>query len=320
MKKVLFPILVFVLCLSLCACGGMSGEKAAELYPDIIGEWGTDPFGEEFVLTLSKNGSCTVLGTEGTWKLDSKQTDEECAVLTIKTENLKYYVELDRVQQDRRYQYNSVNLLIMDAKQETHIYEGYVFTQEENFVFPELAIQSVPELIGEWGSHYLSEETALTIREDGTCTVLRQPGKWCLRRDFSTWPKIVIVMKLENGLIYESEFFMEDNIDFGYTRVGFDIYNRTENIPVIIDPEADASFVSAIDRSKVIHPMEVASIAVGEWAEDENKQSFAAFREDGTCTIRGADGLWTLDYTAYYNEKYRNLPFVGILKPSIYSK
>ena len=72
MKKTIALLLAAALCLSLCACGGLAGEKAALLYPDIIGGWGTDPFGEEFVLTLSGDGSCSVLDDAGTWTLDEK--------------------------------------------------------------------------------------------------------------------------------------------------------------------------------------------------------------------------------------------------------
>lgn len=297
MKKALFLLLAIMLCMSLCACGGMSGEKAAELYPDIIGEWGTDPFGEEFVLTLSKDGSCTVLDTVGTWTLDSKQSNEEYVVLTVKTENVSYYVKLDRVQPDRRYMYDSVNLVIMDAKQEIPVYEGFVFTQGDHFVSPELALHTVPELIGEWGSHYWAEESVLTVREDGTCTVLRQPGKWCLWRDFSQWPKIVILIKLENGLQYECEFYVWE--DRNFTLSGFSFYNRAENQVVYVDPLAGTSEVKAINRSKVEHASEKAFWVLGSWVSEDDHSGLVTFRKDGTCTFRGAEGLWTLDYNHY---------------------
>lgn len=305
-KKVFFLFLVLMLGLSLCACGGISGEKAAEMYPDIIGQWGTDPFGETFVLTLSKDGSCVILDNAGTWVLESKESNSEYVTLSVKTENLKYYVRLNRVQEDRHYMFHSVELLIMDAKREIQIYEDYVFTQGNDFVSPEMAVQTVPELMGEWGSPYWAEESILTIREDGTCTVMRQTGKWCLWRDFSAWPKVVILMKLENGQLYESEFSMETEMDWGYTRAFLDIYDRSVDRFVWTDPKTGAAVAEVVNRNQVIHPLEVAAIAVGEWAESENNKNFATFREDGTCNIRGADGVWSLDYTAYYREKFRN--------------
>lgn len=305
MKKVLFLLLILGICLGLCACGSISGEKAAQLYPDIIGQWGRDPFGEECVLTLSKDGECTILGTEGTWKLDSKESNTEYVVLSVKTKNLDYYVRMGRVQNDWQYEYNSVKLLIMDAKQKTQIYENFVFTQGNNFIFPELALQTVPELVGQWGTPYWNEEAVLTIRPDGTCTVLRQPGRWCLRSDFSTWPKIVIMIKLDNGLLYEVECGHAFDFDVGFTYLYMSIYNRTEEMPVFINDKTDSVFL-AVNRDEVIQPLEVASVAVGDWAEKDNERHFATFREDGTCTIRGADGVWSLDYIAYYDEKFRN--------------
>lgn len=294
MKKVLALILAVLMAASLCACGGMDGKKAAEMYPDIIGQWGTDPFGEEFVLTLSKDGSCEILGAPGTWKLDKKNTNGEQAVLAVKTDALKYYLEFDRVQKDRHYMYNSVNLLIMDAKKETTIYENFVFTQGDWFVTPELALHTVPELVGEWGSVYWAKEPAITIREDGTCTVLRQPGKWRLWRDFSTWPKIVILVKLENGLQYEIEFYVWE--DSQYRRASFLIYNRVENVPVEIDPNIYSPMENVIKRAAVTPALEIASWALGTWTDRESGADIATFNEDGTCILRGAEGLWTVNY------------------------
>lgn len=306
MKKALFLLLLLGICLGLCACGGISGEKAAELYPDIIGQWGTDPFGEEYTLALSKDGSCTILGTDGTWKLDDKQSNAQWVTLSVKTKNLSYYVRLNRIQEDQRHAYNAVKLLIMDSKQETKIYEGYVFTQGSNFIFPELALKTVPELVGQWGTPYWYEEPILTIREDGSCTVLRQPGKWCLRSDFSTWPKILIMIKLENGLQYEVECGNVYDFDVGFTCLYMSIYNRTEEMPVWINENEEDWVNLAINRNQIMHPMEVASVAVGDWTEKTTEKQFATFREDGTCTIRRADGVWSLDYIAYYDEKFRN--------------
>ena len=306
MKRGIILLLVLAMCLSLCACGGMAGEKAAAMYPDIIGQWGTDPFGDEFVLTLEKDGTCIILDNEGTWTLNEKNSNTEWVELSIKTKAMEYHVQLDRVQPDRHYMYYSVNLSIMDSKKQTQIYEDYVFTLGNNFVSPEQALHTVPELIGEWGTPYWNEESILTVREDGTCTMLRQPGKWCLWSDFSTWPKIVILVKPENGQLYEAEFSLDTDNDWGYSNGFLDIYNREEDRFIWIDEEQNYSGARVINRNQVIQPMEVASVVVGEWTKGENKNSFAVFRDDGTCTIRGADGLWTLDYTAYYNEKFRN--------------
>ena len=295
MKKALTLILSLMLCLCLCACGGMPGEEAALLYPDIIGEWGTDPFGEEFVLTLFKDGSCSILGTDGTWTLDDKRSNEEWVELTVKTEAMKYYVELDRVQDGME----TVHLWITDTKKETTAFEGNVFLYGNQYIFSKMALQAVPELVGEWGTPYWNEESVLTINEDGTCTLLRQSGKWCLNTNHSTWPDLEMVIKLENGIQHYVKFRMDADMKWGYPEANIFLYND-------IYQNAWEKDFRVIKRNQVIHPMDFASIAVGEWTEGENKQPFAKFNEDGTCTIRGAEGLWTLDYTAYYNEKYRN--------------
>lgn len=301
MKKIILMLLVLVLCLSLCACGGIVGEKAAELYPDIIGEWGTDPFGEEFIFTLSADGTCVILGNSGTWKLNDKESNEEFVILTIKTEQMEYYVKFDRVQKDKKYMYNSVNLLVKDAKQEVTVYEGYVYTHGDEFISPELALYTIPEVIGEWGSHYWAEEAVFIIREDGTCSVARQPGRWCLWRDFSTWPKIVLLIKLDNGLQYECEFVVQEYL--GYEFAQFDFYNRAENRSLYIDPNSDTSVVRAVNRSKVQNPAAMIPWVLGSWVSTEDQTNLATFEENGTCMLRGVEGIWALDYNSYSPEQ-----------------
>ena len=77
MKKTVIQIIVCVLCLMLCACGGLSGEKAAELYPDIIGNWGTDPI----VISRSQAGHASDLASEaiGTWAVAEDLTNPVAA-------------------------------------------------------------------------------------------------------------------------------------------------------------------------------------------------------------------------------------------------
>ena len=303
MKKRIMLFLTLVMCLSLCACGGIDGKKAAELYPDIIGEWGTDPFGEEFVFSLFEDGTCTILGNSGTWKLDDKESNDEFVILTIKTEQMEYYVEFDRVQMDRKHMFNSVNLLVMDAKQEVTIYENYVYTQSEEFITPELALHTIPEVIGEWGSYYWAEEPVFTVREDGTCSVLRQPGRWCLWRDFSTWPKIVLLIKLDNGLQYECEFVIREDQDYNFAQ--FDFYNRSENSSLYINPDSGTPMVYAVNRSKVENPAKMFSWVLGSWSSTEDQTNLVTFNEDGTCVLCGVEGFWTLDYDSYSFEENR---------------
>ena len=297
MKKFICLLLALASCLALCACGGMPGKKAAALYPDIIGEWGTDFFGEDHVLTLSEDGTCMILGNTGTWKLDEKKSTEEYVILTLKTEQMGYYVKFDRAQKDRRYMFNSVELLVMDAKQETTIYEDYVHTHNDEFIPSELALQTIPEVIGEWGSYYWAEEPVFTVREDGTCSVARQPGRWCLWREFSTWPKAVLLIKLDNGLQYECEFVIRENMDYSFA--SFDFYDRVENRSLYLAPDSDTSIIRAVNRSRVEDPAEAFSWVLGSW---ESTEPLVTFNEDGTCVLRGAEGVWTVDYGSYSPE------------------
>ena len=300
MKKMILLAVALLLCLSLTACGGMNGNKAAAMYPDIIGEWGTDPFGEDFVLTLASDGTCTILGNTGTWKLNKKTSNEEFVILTLKTEALDYYVKFNRRQPDRRYMFDSVRLLVMDAKQEVTIYEGSVYTQGDQFISPELALHTIPEVIGEWGSPYWAEEPIFTIREDGTCTVVRQPGRWLLWRDFSTWPKIVLLVKLDNGIQYESEFVI--NEERGFNFANFDFYDRVGNNTVSIDPNSDSWIITSVNRSKVQNPAETFPWVLGSWYSQEDHSNVATFHADGTCTLRGTQGVWGIDTSLYSTE------------------
>ena len=301
MKKTVIQIIVCVLCLMLCACGGLSGEKAAELYPDIIGNWGTDPFGEEFVLCLAKDGTCTVLDTPGSWTLDEEQSNDMYVTLTIKTDHAAFTVHLNRVQEDNPNPDNAVELQITDAGQGKRVYHGDVFIAEKQFISAELALQTVPELVDEWGSIYWNEEPALVIREDGTCSVLRQPGRWCLRAREATWPRIDIMIKLDSGEQLYSDFYVLDIP--GSCCAALDIYSSDTGIPVYpTDYTSAVSDPIVISRSRAGHASDLASEAIGTWAVAEDLTNpVATFHEDGTCTIRGADGLWSVDYTNMHN-------------------
>ena len=70
--------------------------------------------------------------------------------------------------------------------------------QNKDIIPAELALPAIPEVVGEWGSIFFAEESLITIREDGTCTILRQPGTWGVHKDACLWPTIQIVAQLEN--------------------------------------------------------------------------------------------------------------------------
>lgn len=303
MKKRLLLLALLVICLMLCACGNMSGAEAAALYPDIIGSWGTDIFGDEFVLHLENDGTCTIMDYQGTWKLDSKNSNENFVELIVKTENTNFFVRLERNYAQQSYDIQDVTLLIMDSKQKNTVYENRVFNPADCFITEQTALEILPELVGEWGSPYWHEDSIMTIHEDGTCTLLQQSGRWCILRNQPISPDTDLFIKLDNGSQYRVYFWLDQDVDWGYSRGVMDVSEFNNFHRIFPDTEQPAQIVN---RAQIIHPMEFASIAVGEWYEEDREEPFAIIREDGTCTIRGADGLWTLDYVSYYDERFRN--------------
>ena len=303
MKKAIVVLFALAVCLSLCACGHMDGTEAAALYPDIVCGWGRDFFGDSFVLSLEKDGTCTILDNPGTWTLDKKASNEEFVELAVKTDQAKYFVRLDRTHGEQFQTLQYVNLLIMDSKQETVVYENSVFNPDRSFISTQSVLQTFPELVGEWGTTYWKEDSVITFRDDGTCTLLQQPGKWCALRTSSMESDVNLYVKLENGNPYHVCFWLDQENDWGYTHGVVDIFDFNNYQKLYPDSDQPANVVN---RNQIIHPLEFASIAVGQWTTAESNEPFAIIRDDGTCTIRGADGLWTLDYISYYDEKFRN--------------
>ena len=308
MKKIIVLMLLLLLCASLTACGHMDGAEAAALYPDILGNWGTDYFGEEFALSLQADGTCTVLDNPGTWTLDKKLSSQTQVTLTAKTEPADYSIRLDRVPADTQDAFNPVHLVIMDAKQEVVVYEKDVFTAEGNVVSHELALQTVPELIGEWGSQYWHEESALTIREDGTCTLLRQPGRWCLRSDGTAQPSVILLVKLDSGKQYRCECSLYSDPQENHLTVLNILEADTDSL---IYPTTQW-YQPFINRTVVPSTMEIIPEAIGTWA-DATKPSvpIVTFNEDGTCTILGSSGVWSLEYSIYPGSYLQDFPAGG---------
>ena len=159
------------------------------------------------------------------------------------------------------------------------------------------ALPAVPELVGEWGSIYFAEEPVLVVNEDGSCTVLRQPGTWGLHKDMALWPVVLVMAQLDNKTSLEIEVHMRDDIQHG--EGGIFIDNRESNTTL-------SAITRGVNRSNVVNALDAVPFVVGTWVDGANTEPFAVFNADGTCEILGADGVWGLDYTAYYNEKYRN--------------
>lgn len=156
----------------------------------------------------------------------------------------------------------------------------------------EAALPAIPEVAGEWGSIFYSEESLLTIREDGTCTLLRQPGTWGVHKDFSLWPNVLIVAQLDNGKEEQIEFYMYQGDDLGYSEGTITVRN------------SEISPVGVVDRTEVLRPEEAAAFVMGTWTEDSSSEPFATFNGDGTCDILGGKGVWGLNHAPYYNEDY----------------
>lgn len=303
MKKIVVLVLMLMLCASLCACGGLSGEKASALYPDIIGNWTTDPFCEEIALTLSKDGSCTVLDNPGKWTLDEESSNETQVMLTAKTEHTTYSIQLERVPANKRNIFCSVQLVITDAKQKLTVYKDEVFTPETGVLSYEYAMHTIPEAIGEWGSFYQTEESVLTLREDGTCTLQRQPGRWCVRSDHASWPNVTILIKLDSGKQYRAE--LQDIVNVAGFEVGaLDVFDADTGIPVYPDVIGSGdNDPTVVNRDIVPSSIELLPEIIGTWAtQDEPSKPIATFREDGTCVINDGSGVWSISYDAYYRD------------------
>jgi len=306
MKQKIIPVLICLLCLVFCGCGKMSGEKAAEMYPDIIGSWGSDPFGEEFAISLSKDGSCVLLGKSGQWRLDSDNSNDAQVILTVKTEDNEYWVQLERLQEDDD---GYADLLIMDSNHKTNIYEDSVFLPGTVFIAAEAALPAIPELITEWGSYFFYEDSTLIIREDGSCIMLGQPGKWCVEKRFDTWDSLSLRVRLDNGKLYKCDILLERNIDFGYHLYIMELHDNGDFSFVYPEEEAglptDVAFVHdpylsfTLDRNNPLPGSECIPVLVGSWADPESGEILATFRDDGSCTVLGEDTVWGIDYWNY---------------------
>lgn len=303
MKKLVFLTLTLVMCLSLWGCGGLKGEKAAELYPDIIGNWGTDPFGEEIALSLSSDGSCTILENPGTWTLDAKQSSETHVTLTAKTKNVTYSIYLERVPADTNNTFQTVHLSINDSKKKLVVYENDVFTPEGNILSHEHAMQTIPEVVGEWGNIFWFEESVLTLQEDGTCILNRQPGRWCVRSDGADWPKVTILIKLDSGKHYRAELQLSAEVH-GFNVAYLEIYDADNNtIFYPADSETAVYDSSVIKRNIIPSHTEVLPEILGTWAtKNDPSTPIATFREDGSCTVLNGSGVWGISYTSYYRD------------------
>lgn len=299
MKRAISLLLTIVLCLSLCACGELQGEKAAGLYPDIIGNWGVDPFGEAVILRLDKDGTCTVLDNPGTWFLNEKLSDQGQVTLTAKTEHTSYSIQLNRVPGDTQSAFYPVHLVIMDSKQKMVVYEAEVFKPEKTAVSHELALQTVPELVGEWGSVYWNEESVLTIRDDGTCTLQRQPGRWCLRSDGTIWPNVIMLIKLDTGKQFRCEVSTPEPV---IHLTGLQIFE--EDTDAVIYPQEDRGYAQfSVNRTLTPSMIEIIPEAVGTWADAKDPTvPVVTFNEDGTCKIFGGSGVWAVDYHRYLKD------------------
>ena len=74
---------------------------------------------------------------------------------------------------------------------------------------------------------------------------------------------------------------------------------------VYIDPDSGTTSVHAVNRSKTEKPSQMVPWVLGTWTSTEDQTNLVTFQEDGTCVLRGAEGLWTLDYDSY-NPEWNN--------------
>lgn len=417
MKKTILILLALLLCLGLCACGGMSAGEAAQTYPHIIGGWGTDPFGEDFALLLAEDGSCTMMEAAGTWTLDTKSTDGNQVELLIKTENGKYTARLSKIPNEPEsvanlqivdskgnaqifydkvsrngygwawgngttQQYSdlygswgtdpfgvvvdleleadgscrifdvpgrwAVNLentdeamaelvavtesaqyvatmgrseemamgtdvKITDVAQNVVVYDKRAYLAEERYASYELALQEIPELIGSWGSIYLYEDPVITLREDGTCVILGEEGKWCLEREIYRGPEsksslrenfVRVAAQLNTGETRQCpvQIWYSDLLCGSVT-----VYNDTECLTPHVQ---DQSYAYELKREDVESIIDQFSWILGSWFVQGETEATVTFRADGSCILLGEEGVWGRDYLNYHHADDEHADYV----------
>ena len=141
------------------------------------------------------------------------------------------------------------------------------------------------------------------------CTLLRQPGRWCLFRHEAVWPHLRICIKLDNGEqftclltnyaypepAYRHDMFIENNGDVVYPE------NYKDRI-------IDMYTGFTIDRTKPLPGEEWIPLILGTWVDGESGKDAATFREDGTCTVFGKEAVWGVDWWNYEYVKKNDIP------------
>ena len=228
-------------------------------------------------------------------------------ILNIKTQQAEYRGTLERLGEDHN---GYAKLLIRENKRKVTVYDNAVFLPGTVYVTAEQALHAIPEIVGEWGSIFFYEETALIICEDGTCTLMRQPGRWCIMKSDSSWPKVRLAIKLDSGDQYTCQLMKYEYPEPEY-RYEMLIYD-TDGVHVYPNNHkngvSDNHSALAINRTKYAPGEEWLPFVVGEWAENAKSRERVTFRADGTCSVFGNDGVWGIDWWNYEYMKSNNMP------------
>lgn len=301
MKKVISLLLAILLCVSLTACRNtMSAEEAIKIYPNIIGTWASGYLNEESVLIINEDGSCVLMNENGTWHLDTGASSDESLTLKIQTESKGKYSAFFANYWKGDF-FEGSNLTITNTKRKAVIYDAFAYNQNRAVISAQDVLKAVPQLEGQWGSEFFAEEPVLELNKDGTCKYLGREGIWA--GEISTLSRAehrdtiyYIHTKSANGEELSLQFVFFDS-DLGYTQTSLNTHMLSG---------VDTHYPILVDRTELTAPMEGDPAIIGEWVSKEDNSFIAFFSEEGTCNIMGADGLWTLDYPSFYDEKYLN--------------
>lgn len=175
-KKLCGVMIVLVVSVLLTSCGAIRPEKMIEEYPYLLGEWSSEYFAEDPLVTLNEDGTCVYRGIAGTWKGDKESTANRPEI-NIKLENKEkyslrwgpgYYGSMDDpigywigVYQNDELIFDKTSNLYQTSDKRIDVLSAF------------------PWLVGRWSTTPNGEAT-LILRENGTCSFLGEETVWGL--------------------------------------------------------------------------------------------------------------------------------------------
>ncbi len=142
-----------------------------------------------------------------------------------------------------------------------------------------------PELIGEWGTMLLSEDSIFTLREDGTCTYEQQEGKWTRDNKNSDDVRQSLMLKLDDGTDVNVSLMLEPYENYGEQWVANNY----------------SDMLAVVNRDLYQMPQEIIDAICGTWKSSGKSSSSLTLNADGTCVVNGENGFWSLPDPNHYS-------------------